>query len=373
MMSLARRRFTASATRCCCAPSWRLRSTRRRSASPLATILARDSRRASACLRTSSRVVCSAVSSWELWSAKPDLARQVGEHAVVVLGERARHRRPLDDDQAQQLAGVADRRHPDLLLLALLEQSGQPDGRPRGPRHAGAGDDRPLPWGHDDGPMAQVGNRGGALQDLARPGEDLGAGEAHRLAEGLGELQEQLVHRDGSGQPAPEGSQHLVGCLPRAVDEPRGGPEEALAHRHEDERRPPPRRPSRAPATSLSPRRLGRVPEAQHHDQVDGRDHDDEPEHRQDLDESPARVRPQLSALRSQEAERDEDGRPRRDGTRAGPASPPGGAAPWPPTPPWPPGSLRCRTTPCARGGSRWTRCSELASARWPGRPRWPS
>ena len=99
MMSLARRRLTASATRCCCAPSCRLRSTRRRSASPLATMRARDSRSSSACLRSSSSVVCSAVSSCELWNARPtcrassvSTRSSSSENASAVGG-------PLDDDQ----------------------------------------------------------------------------------------------------------------------------------------------------------------------------------------------------------------------------------------------------------------------------------
>ena len=71
MMSRVMRRCTASATRCCCAPSCRSRSTRRRSASALATILERDWRSSSAWLRSSSRVVASAVSSRALWVASP--------------------------------------------------------------------------------------------------------------------------------------------------------------------------------------------------------------------------------------------------------------------------------------------------------------
>ena len=70
-MSLVRRRFTASATRCCCAPSWRLRSILRRSASPVATMRAREVRRSSLARFRFSRLSCSAESSWTLWSASP--------------------------------------------------------------------------------------------------------------------------------------------------------------------------------------------------------------------------------------------------------------------------------------------------------------
>ena len=108
--------------------------------------------------------------------------------------------------------------------------------------------------------------------------------EAHGLAEGLGELQEQLVHRDGSGQPAPERPENLVRCLARAVDEPRRRCEETLAHGYEDERGHA-RGDHGQGEDLLVTGGLGCVPEAEHHDEVDGRDHHDEAEHRQDLDE----------------------------------------------------------------------------------------
>ena len=50
----ARRSFTARATRCCCAPSWMFRSSRRRSASCAWTIRIRDSRSSSALVDSSS-------------------------------------------------------------------------------------------------------------------------------------------------------------------------------------------------------------------------------------------------------------------------------------------------------------------------------
>ncbi len=214
MMSLASRRLTASATRCCCAPSWRLRSTRRRSASPLATILARDSRSASACLRTSSSVVCSAVSSWELWRASPTCRARSVEHPVVVLGERVaidgRSTTMRPSSSPPWLIGATRT----CSALAPLDERRQPDRRPGGARHAGPRHDGALPRRHDRATRAQIGHRRRPLEDLTRSGVDLGAGEAHRLAERLGQLQQQLVHGDGAGEPAAEGPQHLVGGLP---------------------------------------------------------------------------------------------------------------------------------------------------------------
>ena len=44
-----------------------------------------------------------------------DLSGQIGEHTVVFLGEAVAGRRPLDDDQPEQLAGVADGGDPQLV------------------------------------------------------------------------------------------------------------------------------------------------------------------------------------------------------------------------------------------------------------------
>ena len=174
-------------------------------------------------------------------------------------------------------------------------------------------DDGTLPRRHDDRARPEVGNRRRALEHLARAGVDLGAGQAHGLAQRLGQLQQQLVHRDGPGQPAAEGPQHLVGRLTRAVDEAGGrlagtahGPGRRSARRR---RRPP----WRAPATSLSPVVFGAWPEPEHDDQVDGRHHDDEPEDRQDLHQPPAPVWRKAPALAGQE-------------TRAGPGPSPAAA-----------------------------------------------
>ena len=76
---------------------------------------------------------------------EPDLAGQVGKDTIVVLGETAGLRRPLDHDQSEQFAGVADRSDADLLLLASGQQGGQPDRRPRRSRHSRAGDHGTLP------------------------------------------------------------------------------------------------------------------------------------------------------------------------------------------------------------------------------------
>ncbi len=65
------RTLTASATRCCCAPSCRLRSMRRRSASAAATNRPRDACNSAACPRSCSRESCSDESRCAFFSATP--------------------------------------------------------------------------------------------------------------------------------------------------------------------------------------------------------------------------------------------------------------------------------------------------------------
>ena len=48
--------------------------------------------------------------------------------------------------------------------------------------------------------------------DLTRAGIDLGRIQSERLAKRLGKLQEQLVHRYGPGQPAPESAHTSSGA-----------------------------------------------------------------------------------------------------------------------------------------------------------------
>ena len=61
-----------------------------------------------------------------------DLAGQLGQHPVVLLGEGVAVVRPLEHDQAEQLARVADRRPTrSWSSLAPDEQVGQPHRDPR--------------------------------------------------------------------------------------------------------------------------------------------------------------------------------------------------------------------------------------------------
>ena len=319
MMSLASRRFTASATRCCWAPSCRFRSTRRRSASPLATILALDSRNASACLRTSSRVVWSAVSSCELCRARPTWRARSASTRSSSSENSAGHRRAFHDDQPEELTGVADGRNPDLLLASFPQERRQPDARPGRPRHPGPRHDRALPRRDHDGIRTEIRNARRALEDFAGPRVDLRALEVHGLAQRLSQLQQQLVHRDRPGQPAPEGAQDFVWRLTRAVDEAGGRLEEPFAHRHEDDRGHPGRNHGEC-EDFLVARGLWRMAETEYDDQVYGRDHDHEAEHRQDLHKPPSPVGTQLPALAGQKSQGHQHRPTRSDGAeRSGP------------------------------------------------------
>ena len=209
---------------------------------------------------------------------------------------------------------MADRGHADLLRFTIPQECGQPDRGPRGPRDPGSRHDRTLAGRDHKRPRTQVGHGRSALQDFARTRVDLGTGQAHRLAERFGELEQQLVHGDGTGQSTAEGAQDLVGCFPRSVDEPGGGLEEACPHGDEDEGGHPGGHHGEG-QDLLVTRRLRRMAETEHDDEVDGRDDDHEPEHCEDLHQAPAGVRSHPPVLAGQQTERHEHGCSRRDRT----------------------------------------------------------
>ncbi len=227
--SLASRRLTASATRCCWAPSCRLRSTRRRSASPLATTRARDARSSSAWRRSSSIELCSAVSSCALCRARPTWRAR----SASTRSSSSRKVTP----PSPRLITMMPSSSPPWLIGATRSGPGgtvrddrrHPHRGPRVARDAGARDDRALVGRHVDRALAHVGHRDHEVQDLAVAGVDLGRGQRQRLAQRLDQLQQQLVHGDGARQAAAEGAHDLVGRLARAVGEAGGVAREARA------------------------------------------------------------------------------------------------------------------------------------------------
>ena len=150
-----------------------------------------------------------------------DLAGELGERLVVLLGERGVAEDPTHDDDAQQLAGVrhrcdADRRVQ--LGIVLGQQRREPDADPRRARDPGAGDHRLLLGRDRQLRVPAVGHRDRAFQRPARARPHLGAIEVHRLLQRLRQLQQQLVEGQGAGQAAAEGADHLVGGVLLAVD-----------------------------------------------------------------------------------------------------------------------------------------------------------
>ena len=99
---------------------------------------------------------------------EPDLSRELGEHAVVLLAEGVRTLGALDDDEPEQLAAVADRRDAQLAAVAALARArgATPTPRrcPRRPRAVMTGRSRPR----RRGALAEVGHRHGELEHLAR-------------------------------------------------------------------------------------------------------------------------------------------------------------------------------------------------------------
>ena len=107
--SFASRSLTASDTRCCCAPSCRLRSSLRRSASPAATIRTRDARNSSLVVAQLIERRLERCVELHVVKRETDLTGQLGQHPIVVLVERRPIGRSFTHDQPEQLAAVGDR------------------------------------------------------------------------------------------------------------------------------------------------------------------------------------------------------------------------------------------------------------------------
>ncbi len=133
----ARPTFTARATRCCCAPSWRLRSIRRRDSSAAVTMRNREAWSSWFRSCSVSRLAWSAESRRTLCEREADLAGELGEDPLGLVGERHRVLRPLGHDQAEQDPRVHDRRDPHDCVAAVLDQARHPYLEPRVARHPG--------------------------------------------------------------------------------------------------------------------------------------------------------------------------------------------------------------------------------------------
>ena len=135
-----------------------------------------------------------------------------------------------------------------------------------------------------------------------------------------------------------------------------GSPRRRAAHGPAGSRpRPPPRRASRARVPARSPASLGAVPDAEHDHEVDGGDHDGESGYRQQPGRArgPRRAQPATRPAIMPSGEERSRSRPRP--RRSGPASGPVRAAPRRPA--------RCRRRPRAPTAIHWSRSRSRADA----------
>ena len=154
--------FTASATRCCCAPSCRLRSMWRRDSSDAATMRARDAW--SSCVggphlgeaRLERGVELAVV------DRDRDLAGDVGEDLLLRLGERVGVDVAPADHEPEELARV--REGHDAGRVGRVGERGEPHLEPGVARDAGAGDDR----GFVGGEVQRRADRGAGPRRRAR-------------------------------------------------------------------------------------------------------------------------------------------------------------------------------------------------------------
>ena len=163
----------------------------------------------------------------------------------------------------------------------------QPHRRPGVARHAGPGHHRLLQRTDVQGAGTTVGNRRAALEHLVGSGEDLGAGQHHRLVQRLDELEEELVHGHRPGQPGAERLDHVVGDGVGAVHQLLGEPlyplvEDRGAERHHGGRQD-------GQAEYLAVPGPGFVTEAQDDQQVDGQHHGRQPGDGQQPDQDAVR------------------------------------------------------------------------------------
>ena len=190
--------LTASATRCCWAPSWRLRSI------CAAALVGRGDdagARGDELLVAHLQLVEAGLQGGveaHVVQGEAELAGEVGEHAVLLLVERRAVARTLDDDEPQQVAEVGDRGHAHERSAATGEQRRHPHRSQALPDTWARASDRRSSAPRSRRGAARSGTETVALEHAVAAGPHLGRVERHRLAQRLGQLEQQLVHRDGA-------------------------------------------------------------------------------------------------------------------------------------------------------------------------------
>ena len=172
----------------------------------------------------------------EVVQREADLARQLGEGLVVVFLERGVAVCPADDDHAEQLARVRDRRDADRQARRRVRSAPTNDGSHTrihaGPETPARAMTVSSSVPEVDFGATTIGHRHRALELSAVAGPDLGQIEVHRLLQRFRELEQQLVERQGAGEPAAEGADDLVGRVLLAVDAAVGVTLKSLARRY---------------------------------------------------------------------------------------------------------------------------------------------
>ena len=179
--------FTASATRCCCAPSCRLRSMRRRDSSAAVDDAAPGGLQLLVALPQRLEAGLQGRVELHVVERQADLAGELGEHALVLVGEGVRVRRALDHDEPEQLAGVGDRRDPDDALAPVRRAARAATPAATRGRRRGPGTDGQLLGRQDEPARAALGNRDDPLEDPScrstpRPPPAAGSASATRPA-----------------------------------------------------------------------------------------------------------------------------------------------------------------------------------------------
>ena len=199
--------LTASATSCCCAPSWMLRSSRRRSAS------CAETSRFCAAFRSSSRALSASVRR-TLLSTSPAWDGEIGDQLLVRRRDGIA-RRLADRERAQQLARLHDRVH----AIDALDRG-----------------DRPVRQRDRRRPVDVVGP-GRDVSQLPVDGQPhVGALGADALAQDPRHPRQHVLVGVGPADAFGELRQHLVRRRALAVDDAVGEPREPRARRLERER-----------------------------------------------------------------------------------------------------------------------------------------
>ena len=196
-----------------------------------------------------------------------DLARELGEHLVVVVVERQGALAAPHDDEPEQFTRVRDGRDAENDVFFRGHEFRQPDAAPRGTRGAGTRDDGLFLGPEREGGGTAIGDGDGAFEPSGRPaGPDLRALQCHGLLQRLGELEQQFVEGQRPREATPECAEYLIGRRALTVDLARRPFVQSLASGNPEQRGNQRRDHGQTEKVALGA--LRRVPEAEHDQQV---------------------------------------------------------------------------------------------------------